>query len=229
MKIENLGKGMTVAGALLVLYAMMIMPVAMKGSDIVNIHLISERQNTMIIGGMLFLAGIVLFAVFKMKQTKEESDLQEELQLERIGKAKEMAGDTLQSTVSGAAVITKTAIEKINSGELSKAIRVCAGILSGCYVGYAIIDIVSEYLWLYTSNFIQWYGEISIYLAAIVVATLYAFRKISTLKVLVHLVCAAVLLTMAFSAIEYRMRLAKIKECEEATFVTRRCSDILYR
>lgn len=71
MKVGTVGKILVGIGIILLLYAQR-MPVSIDGSTFVNIHLISERQNTLMIGGLLFLAGIVLFAVFKMKQTKED-------------------------------------------------------------------------------------------------------------------------------------------------------------
>jgi hypothetical protein len=79
MKVETMGRALIVIGAVVMLYAQLAMPTALPGADFVNIHLISERQNTLILGGLLFFAGIVLFAVFKMKQTKEEADAEEVL------------------------------------------------------------------------------------------------------------------------------------------------------
>jgi hypothetical protein len=48
------------------------MAVSLDDFEVVNINLLSERQNTLIFGGLLFLSGIVLYALFKIKQTKEE-------------------------------------------------------------------------------------------------------------------------------------------------------------
>ena len=66
MKVETLGRLLIAAGGLVWIYAKN-MSVTIDGSDIVNIHLISEKQNTLLLGGILFLAGIILFAVFKLK------------------------------------------------------------------------------------------------------------------------------------------------------------------
>ncbi|MEY2860487.1 MAG: hypothetical protein RL392_945 [Pseudomonadota bacterium] len=71
MQIGTIGKALIAISAILMLYALS-MPVSMEGSSIVNIHLLSRQNNTLIISGVLFVGGIALFSVFKMKQTKEE-------------------------------------------------------------------------------------------------------------------------------------------------------------
>lgn len=78
MKIETMGQMLIALGALVMLYAQLAMPVSFPGANVVNIQLISERQNALIIGGMMFLAGIVLFAVSKLKQTKVTPEIESE-------------------------------------------------------------------------------------------------------------------------------------------------------
>jgi flagellar basal body-associated protein FliL len=78
MKIEVIGSALIAIGALVMLYAQLAMPVSFPGADVVNLQLISERQNTLIIGGMIFLAGIVLFSVSKLKQAKVTSENESE-------------------------------------------------------------------------------------------------------------------------------------------------------
>jgi len=73
MKLQTIGKLLIGIGVVVVIYAL-IMPVSVGSSGLVNIHLLNERQNTLIIGGLLFIAGIILFATFKIKETKEEAD-----------------------------------------------------------------------------------------------------------------------------------------------------------
>jgi hypothetical protein len=73
MKLQTVAKLMIAIGVAVVLYSLS-MPVSIGYSDVVNIHLMNERQNTLIIGGLMFIAGIVLFATFKVKQTKEEAE-----------------------------------------------------------------------------------------------------------------------------------------------------------
>jgi NADH:ubiquinone oxidoreductase subunit 6 (subunit J) len=73
MKLQTVAKLMIAIGVAVVLYALS-MPVSIGYSEVVNIHLMNERQNTLIIGGLMFIAGIVLFATYKVKQTKEEAN-----------------------------------------------------------------------------------------------------------------------------------------------------------
>jgi hypothetical protein len=49
------------------------MNVSLPGADVVNIHLLSQRQNATIVGGVLFLAGIILYAVYSIKQTNNDN------------------------------------------------------------------------------------------------------------------------------------------------------------
>jgi hypothetical protein len=224
MKVETMGRVLIAIGALVMLYAQLAMPTALPGADIVNIGLMSERQNTLILGGLFFLAGIVLFAVFKMKQTKEDTEIEEAQQRERIAKAK----DAIQATSVEASQAAKSAVEKLNQGALSASIRVGTGILAGLFVGAGAFNLVSEVVWLYTDNFIEGYAEMPVILAAIGLATAYAFRKIPTLKVVAHLVGGAAVIFVAASVAGSFIHTAKITECEQATFRTKKCSEILY-
>ena len=84
MRFQTPSKALIVVGALIMLYAELIMPISLPGADVVNIHLISERQNKLVLGGLLFIAGILLFAVFKLKQTKDEAALEEAASQARV-------------------------------------------------------------------------------------------------------------------------------------------------
>ena len=59
------GKVLTVVGVLTVLYALNFMAVSLPYSDVVNIHLLSQRQNYLILGGILFLAGVLVTLMTK--------------------------------------------------------------------------------------------------------------------------------------------------------------------
>ncbi len=104
MKVETMGRVLIVIGAVVMLYAQLAMPIALPGADVVNIHLISERQNTLILGGLLFFTGIVLFAVFKMKQTKEDELTQ--------AKEAEQTRQAIKQTVGAKAVSTRALFAK---------------------------------------------------------------------------------------------------------------------
>jgi hypothetical protein len=75
MSTRLVGITFIVIGVLTMIFSRL-MEVTVGGSDIVNIHLLSERQNTLIFGGLLFLAGIILYSAFKSKQTKEEESIE---------------------------------------------------------------------------------------------------------------------------------------------------------
>jgi hypothetical protein len=80
MKNHRIGNILIAIGAVVIIYAFN-MPVSIDNSGIVNIHMMSQRQNTLIFGGIIFLAGIILFAAYKQKQTKEdEIQAQEEFE-----------------------------------------------------------------------------------------------------------------------------------------------------
>ncbi len=71
MKIQTVGKLLIAVGLVVFIYALN-MPVSSGYSGIVNLHLMSERQNALIISGFVILSGVILYAVFKVRQTKEE-------------------------------------------------------------------------------------------------------------------------------------------------------------
>jgi len=76
MKLKTIGMAFIAIGVLVALYAWN-MPVS-HGSAVVNIHLLNERQNTLMLGGILFIAGIILFSTFKIKQTDKDVAIETE-------------------------------------------------------------------------------------------------------------------------------------------------------
>lgn len=68
---KRLGLYLGVIGVVIVIFAMN-MDITAPYSDVVNLGLISERQNYLIMGGFVFLAGVVMFASAKIKETPEE-------------------------------------------------------------------------------------------------------------------------------------------------------------
>ena len=76
MKLQTIGKLLITLGVLVMLYAQLVMSIAFPGANVVNLQLISERQNTLILGGLFFLGGIMLFAVSKMKQTEVATEIE---------------------------------------------------------------------------------------------------------------------------------------------------------
>jgi len=71
MKIGTIGLALIALGVIILIYALN-MPVSRPYSDIVNFQMISDRQNMLLLGGLFFISGIILFAVSKLKQTASE-------------------------------------------------------------------------------------------------------------------------------------------------------------
>lgn len=153
-------------GVVILLYAMT-MPVSVGDSGIVNIHLISERQNTLLFGGFLFLAGIVLFAVFKLKQTKEDVDSADKLQQERTEAAK--------SFLTGS-----------DRGILSMAVRLMLGIVFGTISALLFAQLAFFAVAMATEEFVPAYVETLVTGVAAIAIIAYAFRKIPVKRVMIH-------------------------------------------
>jgi len=196
MKVETMGRVLIAIGALVMLYARLVMPIALPGADVVNIHLISERQNTLALGGLLFFAGIVLFAVFKMKQTKEEGEQEAALQRERTDQAKALAGAVMQKTSEGASVAAKSVVESLDGGALAKIIRVAIGLVAGAFCGAQIAFISAALVDRFTDNILEPWGAYIMVGITAIIGIAYAFRKVGILKVAAHFAVAVVVLSV---------------------------------
>jgi hypothetical protein len=191
MKVETIGKYLIAAGAVVGLYAQN-MSVSVGNSGIANIHLISERQNTLLFGGILFLAGIILFAVFKLKQTKEEGDIADKLQQERADAAKSFMVAT-------------------DRRPLSIAVRLALGIVIGAYSVFLtklVFFATSALAEIYFPIYAEGIGAI---LTAIAIIA-YAFRKISIKKVIIHFAVLAVFATVSIPVLSALRAKAK-RDC----------------
>jgi len=188
MKLETVGKVMIAFGVILLLYAFS-MPVTVGDSGIVNIHLISQRQNTLLLGGLAFLSGIIIFAVFKLKQTKEESDQEEQRRKERAEQAKEL----LNSATLGASAASKSILSKLDSGPMSTVARIVSCIACGAVAGYNLAFVLLWLLATFTDFRFGLTGALIVMGLTILAMAIYAFRNRPTLRVIGHLVIAAVL------------------------------------
>jgi hypothetical protein len=229
MKTEIIGKVLIAIGIVAMIYAMS-MPVSVRESGIVNIHLISERQNTLLLGGLMFIAGIILFAVFKLKQTKEESEIAEKHLQERTTQAKVRMESALHKTSEGASGAAKSVMERMNRGKLSIAIRLVVVIFVGLYSGpvlWELCDFLTETI--FTDMYVDLYGHLLLFGAPLIIAIAYAFRRISTIKVVTHLALAFVLIIAVSSLLKYTVLNIKRDECSKTSFVSEFCMDLLYR
>lgn len=89
MKAGLVGKIFIVFGTIYIVYALN-MSVAIPGSGVVNLQMISDRQNSLIIAGLLFISGIILFSVGKMKQTEDEDKIDKLKGAEKREKSKQL-------------------------------------------------------------------------------------------------------------------------------------------
>lgn len=70
MNQKNIGIALIILGISILLFSYN-MDVSIVGSEVVNIHMLLNRQNNLILGCIIFLSGIILFSL--AKQNKNES------------------------------------------------------------------------------------------------------------------------------------------------------------
>ena len=83
MKLSNIAKLTIIFGIAVIIFALNT-SVSLGGSNLVNIHLLNRQQNFLILGGIIFISGIILFATFKIKESKQEKDALETNSAERM-------------------------------------------------------------------------------------------------------------------------------------------------
>jgi hypothetical protein len=133
MKLHKAGRILILIGLAIILYAFN-MPVSVNYSDVVNIHMLSERQNMLILGGFVFLSGIVIFSTFKIKQTKEE-ELDTQKQQEAL---KSKARETLIDSVSKGRILIEKVTDAHGIHVSPYQDRPVARTLSGLYTGICL-------------------------------------------------------------------------------------------
>lgn len=102
---------------------------------VANIHLISQQQMLMMFGGFVFLGGLILFGVARMKQTNEDEAREAEKEQEAIEVGKRKAEELIEN---GSRV---TAYVIGNLREILK--RMLAGAVAGV-LGAALYDNLSR-------------------------------------------------------------------------------------
>lgn len=140
MKIQTVGKLLIALGVLIIFHAWN-MPVSNGYSGVINLHLINRQQNTLIFGGLLFISGIVLFAAFKIKQTKEEEKFDSE--------ASEAIKQKTAEKFANGRDLLKEYLDRIMDaqGEHVDSLRdhPIARVLTGLYVGFCWSLIISSF------------------------------------------------------------------------------------
>ena len=196
-----IGKVLIALGVMVLLYAMN-MPIAVRGSDIVNIHLISERQNTLILGGLAFIGGIILFAVAKLKQTGDEEAFERLRQIENREKAKQLLD---AAAAEGATLTTKTLPQLwhrifvgLGEGWSSLLLRLVAGLL----IAYD----VAESIFFLARNLLHFEGDIVSRMGnwVSILVLVYAFRNTKLLTVLKHVFVFGLVLNIGADIVAFK-------------------------
>lgn len=103
------------------------------GERIHNLGLQAEQQMMLILGGVLFLAGIVLFGVAKLKQSPEE---QQREHLQKQAALKE-AGAVVQGALEKSGLALANVIVGLKPGTDLWGARLVLGLFSACAWGLA--------------------------------------------------------------------------------------------
>lgn len=195
MKLRTLGMVLIGFGVVFLLYALN-MPVAMPESDVVNFRLISERQNMLLIGGLVFMSGIILFAVAKLKQTESEDAFERSHQIEKKEKAKQLLNNATDRGIS----LTFTKLPDLwrrnfvglSQGWLSIIVRIVAAI--------AAQEFVNNELYSFGTNVLGMDLDTALYIQRWVpwLLVIYAFRRIPLFSVLKHILIACLSLTIGY-------------------------------
>jgi len=194
MKVGTIGIALIGFGVIFLLYALN-MPVAVPESDVVNLRLISERQNMVLIAGLVFISGIILFAVAKLKQTESEDALERSQQIENKEKARQLLDNATERGVS----LTFTKLPNLwrrhfvdlSQGWLSIIVRTIAAIAAWKFAHNVLFDLgmlLGMYLdtAVYLRNWAPW------------LLVIYAFWRIPLFTVLKYLLIVCLLLTIGF-------------------------------
>ena len=123
-------KMLVVTGVLLMLSAVLMdTTVDSRVGRIVNIGLQSQQQMLLILGGVLFLAGVMLFGIMKIKQTPEdEAKARVDAAKTRLKAQQQLseAGSTIRGGAKGIGSFLRPAKDKFG-------IRMTVGLLTGLY------------------------------------------------------------------------------------------------
>lgn len=158
MKPKNLSRLLITVGVALIIYSQ-VMDVSIgsfDGEPIVNLHLLSRQQNYLWLGGISLLAGILLFSMHRMKQSKEderqEKESEEAAVREAVAKASAGASKSVAafgSAVDSAITVSSDVVRQAANFELAS--RIVVGVFVGltfCVMSYVFSDVIGYPGWL---------------------------------------------------------------------------------
>lgn len=111
------------------------MSVSIDDSGIVNFNLMNQRQNGLILGGIAFMAGIILFATYKIKRTRQDD-------IDEIERNKKGLADLKKQTADGVSFLSKlngTLVDEMNSFRDAFFTRLLVGIVAGICSMYFLV------------------------------------------------------------------------------------------
>lgn len=110
MSLKTLGKLLMGAGLTLLLYGVFMDTSVSSGyGRVVNLGLANDRLMYIMVGGFVFVGGVILFGVYKVKQTKED-EINEKVQSE--SRRAELKAQTIEKSSAISAKIGKDFIFK---------------------------------------------------------------------------------------------------------------------
>ncbi len=151
-----------------------------SGGDIVNIYLLSRQQNILIVSGIIFIAGIMLFVLYHSNKKSENDISQDVVDSES---SPDSASNFYEIKQNFFEVITKISPD-FNYKRDFILTRLKTGLLVGLWSGFILVFVVEELslrLHLYYSDGGSFFAR-TIGVLFFIVAILYSFRAIPMTK-----------------------------------------------
>lgn len=153
MNYGTVGKVLAGIGALLMLRAMTMSVVGgtFDGMDFANISLMNERSNTLMLGGFLLIAGVILYAVSKLKQTPADEQKQAQDRKAAMDQLQSSIGSAKDAATTQALLTTKNIfsrlIDHFRAAPDMRVNRLATGIFVGLCVGVTFVSFLESYVW----------------------------------------------------------------------------------
>lgn len=202
----SMGRVLIAIGIFIMIYTR-VMSVSLVGSDVVNIHLLSERQNFLMIGLAIFLAGVVWEAVRALKP-KSKDPLAKNLSSPASGVMTKAVPDWLSKNIIAASGLINALSTKlydfVHKKEKKGLQRLVIGILVAGIV-YILVESICVSVFYYSLG-LMWRDEIVDRVAAwaAIISFFYLFMENPLLVLLSRIllvIVSVIVLTRVLSAI----------------------------
>ena len=144
MKYGTVGKVLAGIGALLMLRAMTMSVVGgtFDGQAVANLSLMNERSNTLMLGGFLMIAGVILYAVSKLKQTPEDEKMQAEDRQAAMDQLINARNTATTKALSTSKTILPRFIAHFRSAPDARVNRLATGMFVGICAGVTVVGLM---------------------------------------------------------------------------------------